>query len=183
MSLSALRFSLRNSPMTRQAPIGHFRRGIAKNKYRRFTMGKVRQLQRNALGGREKNGWRKNNGYQWKNNANNNGNNEKYRGVTRFVARRRTGNGAARVAARRAGFAYEIRSLGAIPGCHRSPEKAKQGRSDGAPDEPTSLCTYCHALTAPEMQAGFNLSPLFRRAPVKWAKHFAGRAKQTQKAE
>jgi hypothetical protein len=31
---------------------------------------------------RKKSGWRKNNGYQWKNNAKNNGNNEKYNGAT-----------------------------------------------------------------------------------------------------
>src|SRR3984957_4982660 len=44
--------------------------------------------------------------------------------------------------------------------------KAKRARSGGAPDAPRSLCTYCHALSAPGMQAGFDLSPLFTGAPI-----------------
>ena len=37
-----------------------------------------------------------------------------------------------------------------------------RGRNRRAADARMSLCTYCHALLAPETQAGFNLSPLFR---------------------
>jgi hypothetical protein len=40
------------------------------------------QLQCKALRGREKSRRRRNNGYQWKSNAKNNGSNEKYNGVT-----------------------------------------------------------------------------------------------------
>src|ERR1700693_2166185 len=34
-----------------------------------------------------------------------------------------------------------------------------------AADARTSLCTYCHAPLGPEMQAAFNLSPLFTDSP------------------
>ena len=44
--------------------------------------------------------------------------------------------------------------------------KAKRARGGEAPDARMSLCTYCHAPLAPEMQAGFDLSPLFAGAPI-----------------
>src|ERR1700722_1715412 len=52
-------------------------------------------------------------------------------------------------------------SLGAIPSCHRSPEKQAPPQRR-APDAPISLCTYCHAPFAPGMRAELNLSPLSR---------------------
>src|SRR3984957_12952173 len=60
-------------------------------------MGNARQLQCKPLHGREKSRGAKNNGYQWKNNAKNNGNNEKYKGSDDVrLWRRKTGDGAAR---------------------------------------------------------------------------------------
>jgi hypothetical protein len=55
------------------------RAGVHWKKYRRSAMEKLHRLQCKALQRREKRRSCKNNGKQWKNNANNNGSNEKYK--------------------------------------------------------------------------------------------------------
>src|ERR1700692_468028 len=61
-------------------------------KYRRFTMGKARQLQCNSLLDQEKTRRRRNNGHQWKNNTKNNG---------KYTSRRNSGRHAIGLCARR----------------------------------------------------------------------------------
>ena len=136
-------------------------------------MGKTRRLQCKSLHTREKNRWRKNNGYQWKNNAKNNGNNEKYRGETTSgcSAGRRAMNAArASLPDEPSLFVGFVDESGrgrtkSRPSRRLACLKPKRARSGGAAGARMSLCTYCHAPLARGMQARFHLSPLFRGAP------------------
>jgi hypothetical protein len=74
MSLSTLRFWPRRGPdEARSAKATR----AAKTKYRRSAMENRGRLQCKVLQRQEKRRRHKNNGYQWKSNAKNNGNNEK----------------------------------------------------------------------------------------------------------
>jgi hypothetical protein len=94
MSLSSLRFQpLRHASCCDR---NQFQFSSSK-KYRRSAMENVTRLQCKALRKREKQRQRKNNGYQWKSNAKNNGNNENTGGSDYVrLCRRKTGAGASR---------------------------------------------------------------------------------------